>query len=528
VTEDTSSSVPIYLCCAEDSEVFLVKVVDALHKEGMAPEVISGVEVDSALLGDLVDRTDAAALFVLCQSDALDKAATRRLTGLFSARKGPCQKIITVQLYESRPLSVLPGIRSGVKEVLRARAEAKQSSGERVNLREVVGPVAVSAVRPSTAKPSIPRDDQLPDLDGIDDAEALARELHEEMVAAEAILERRGNRREGSRRPKPVVQVEKLDLPDIEPPRAEAKPTADLGPRAPSKPKEAPASPASDETREPGAPAALLDSQALAAVPMDALDDSTDDDIGDTSPGKEAGEITGPHASTSAAVERPRRSPVGLLVAVGGACALGVIAFSVLQRDEGDGERPASETTRPATDVTARPSEPRASPETATKAKAAEAAHADHDEEDDDDDDDDDGDAVDPSDGVPARGRTVPPPPPKVDADTAAVNAAIADGRMRSLDTILMLAPSGETMTWEAARDHCRAQRVAGLGEWRMPSKAEVTRLRRARLLPGASYWTRQKGDVPDEAVAWDARSGRWVVWLTIEPNARALCVRKR
>jgi hypothetical protein len=525
VTQGTSSSVPIFLCCAEDSEVFLVMVVDALRKEGMAPEVIAGVDTEPTLLSDLVDRTDSAALFVLCQSDALDKAQTRRLTGLFSARKGPCQRIITVQLYESRPLSILPGIRSGVKEVLKARAKeaGPRDSGERVNLREVVGPVGVSALRQSsTYRPPVPRDDQLPDLDGIDGAEALARELHEEMVAAEAILDRRENHRREGPRESPRESTRTSARETVELPKQAAAASAPVRPKTPpqepgkSEPTPQRVSAALEDTkREPGAPAALLDTQALAAVPMDALEVSDEDDLElDTSPGSTAGEVTGPHASTSASLTPSGRSPVGLVAAVGGACALGLIAFSVVQRgdppeDGGTRTGHAAARSEPAEPV---PTPERAKPVQTPAVSGGEAAVVPPEE----------------GDAVAARGRTVPPPPPPVDDDVAAINEAITDGRMRALDSILMLPPTTDTMTWDFARDHCRKQRVAGIGEWRMASKAEVNRLRRARLLPTGSYWSRQKGESDDEAIAWDSRSGRWVVWLTVEPNARALCVRQR
>ena len=81
--------VPLLLCCAEENEVALVRVVDELHKEGRAPEVVAGVDLDGNLLSAAVDRTDGPALFVLCQTDELDRTATRKLSGLFSARKAP-------------------------------------------------------------------------------------------------------------------------------------------------------------------------------------------------------------------------------------------------------------------------------------------------------------------------------------------------------------------------------------------------------------------------------------------------------
>ena len=510
MTEGTSSSVPIFLCCAEDSEVFLVRVVDALHKEGLAPEVIAGVEVEPSLLGEAVDRTEGAALFVLCQSEVLDKVHTRRLTGLFSARKGPQQRIITLQLYESRPLSVLPGIRNGVKEVSRAGAsEAKLDAGERVNLREVVGPVGTAAVQPAAASvPSIPRDDQLPDLDGIDDAEALARELHEEMVAAEAILARR----ESHRRSDASQQRVEAPLPVRSTPDQETRKDP------------APPPPQVSDGPEPGAPATLLDTQALATVPLGTDDPpmpSEDDeaDVGPeaTDPLGRSSQITGPNTSTASMIV-PKRSRVGFVIAAGGVFALGLVALLYLggeQQSAGRDERPRA--VGPASpDPEAKADEPSAIEASPAIDPVLRAAGREQ----------DDASQGDPS--APRGARLAPPPPPPVDSDAAAINEALGDGRMRALDTTLMLPADNDTMTWDGARDHCRQQRVAGVGDWRLPSKTELSRLRRARLIPVGPYWTRQKGDTDDEAFAWDARSGQYVVWLTIEPNARAVCVRER
>ena len=85
------ADIPIVLCCAEDDEPPLAKVVDQLHREGMAPELVTGVELDAATFSASVDEARGPALYVICQSASLDRATARRLTGLFSARRGAGQ-----------------------------------------------------------------------------------------------------------------------------------------------------------------------------------------------------------------------------------------------------------------------------------------------------------------------------------------------------------------------------------------------------------------------------------------------------
>ena len=133
--------IPIIICCAEDDEPVLAKVVDELRREGLSPELVPGIEFDSNLLAAAVDAAAAEALFVLCGSVALDKAALRRLTGLFSARSGPGQRIISTSFTPSRPLAVLPAIRGALKEMRLADEQAsaaEMDTPSTAHLRDVV------------------------------------------------------------------------------------------------------------------------------------------------------------------------------------------------------------------------------------------------------------------------------------------------------------------------------------------------------------------------------------------------------
>ena len=124
----------------------------------------------------------------------------------------------------------------------------------------------------------------------------------------------------------------------------------------------------------------------------------------------------------------------------------------------------------------------------------------------------------------------VPPPPntaPSASQLEAAIAAAIAAGRMQEHGELLVLPAGTETMTWDEASARCRRRKAEGMRSWRLPSKGELVELRKAKLLPPGTYWSRAAVG-GDEAYAFDAASGRMNVWLKMEPNARALCVRKR
>ena len=122
-------------------------------------------------------------------------------------------------------------------------------------------------------------------------------------------------------------------------------------------------------------------------------------------------------------------------------------------------------------------------------------------------------------------GPVTPPAPPSTDLPPA-VAQAVADGKIKRSGKTLVVAAPRETMTWDEADRRCRQRKVAGLGGWRLPTRGQLSQLRRAGLATTGSFWTRQVVGV-DEVYAFDAKSARSSLWLKIEPNARSLCVRK-
>lgn len=59
---------------------------------------------------------------------------------------------------------------------------------------------------------------------------------------------------------------------------------------------------------------------------------------------------------------------------------------------------------------------------------------------------------------------------------------------------------------------------------FRLPGARELRKMRAAKVVSSGSYWTRET--MGDEAMAFDGETGATNVFLTIEPNARAVCVR--
>lgn len=156
--------VPIFLCCAEENEVALVAAIAELRGQGLEPEVVSGVELDAGILAQAVDQNLGAGLYVLCQSDDLDRFQTRRLEGLFSARKGPAHRLITVELDSGSPLGIVPEITAAADALEAGKAGERRDDDapDAKNLRDVIGPgyaedrprrVPARAGQPSRSRP---------------------------------------------------------------------------------------------------------------------------------------------------------------------------------------------------------------------------------------------------------------------------------------------------------------------------------------------------------------------------------------
>ena len=127
---------------------------------------------------------------------------------------------------------------------------------------------------------------------------------------------------------------------------------------------------------------------------------------------------------------------------------------------------------------------------------------------------------------VPIYCTGVPPPP--VDSEALKVDDAIRSGKVRAIDSLLIAKAGTDTVDWSQAKSACRRKRVAGLPGWRLPSRRQLARLRRSRIIESGTYWSREKGPHDDDAYAVNAKSGAENLYLQEEPAARVQCVRKR
>jgi hypothetical protein len=529
------ADIPIVLCCAEDDEPPLASVVDQLHREGMAPELVTGVELDVATFSASVDEARGPALYVICQSASLDRGMARRLTGLFSARRGAGQRIVTVTFQPGRPLAILPAIRVAFQQAMLAAGEVLDDAASGgAHLRDVVesmtdAPVAIAA--PLGMPAPVVRDGPDPD------AERLAMELSQGLAEAEAILDRRSEeRRESAPASRPRARSGSAAPAIVEtPPRARPELA-----RAPQRlPPEA--VPHASNSAAPPLPMTL--SAALdAVVPshsgvMRAIVE-TDPDTSRL-PRNERPEppriVRGPEESGG---NRWLLAAAGLGVAVILALALLQIvqpkddavasdrtpAGAGTERAKNDDAAPASAGVQPtapnlrtlpvadapvAGDAKAEPSTPVADTPPSTPEIAAP-----------------------PSDPPPSsKPSSVPPAPPvtsKRDADALALEQAARDGKLTAIGKLYVVKIGTDTTTWNEAASNCRSKSVAGVGGFRLPSRGELRRLRSAKVLDGASYWSRDKGEAGDEAFTVDGGSGNEVVYLIEEPNGAAICVRAK
>lgn len=637
------ASASLVLCCAEEGEVRLVDLIDTLHADGLSPEVLAGIDADPDLLTTAVDRQHGAALFVLCQTPELDRATVRRLSGLFSARRGPEHHILTVDLSAGRTPAAIRDIERALDDVGVVRVGGEES--EERFMRDVVGPTAVDALgnRSFIPEPTV-------------DPEQLARELAEGLDAAARMLERKPDPRRrrtplprrpqrpiypGGQGPLPAMPglVDDDEIAASTEPLEQALERATIDPAAGVAAHRARALAATAAARAAtGVPTLVEDDHPVigggvgdpsgshlgAPVPRVEVPPHFDSpaprlaspppgyDSPAPSVGPPSGRLTrsasgghgratasgafdgapepatdsGPRArmmeEEAADMARPRRLPQAtgaharpggrllLLVAAAGMIALlGMAIMQMAFDDPGlgpdarrapDPSTKAAKTTKAtpaaASQAGARPGpaartpQPQGEREAPTPAGAdakaepaptdsAPAEPAPDPETDEPSGADDAGVPPDPKDDAkataptetaepaPSPHGTTPPPPPKPAGTAAKLASAIADGKVKVVgdDLYVLTGLPRDTTTWDTADARCRARKIDGVAGWRLPSKRQARTLQRAGVLATGTFWTRATvGE--DEVVAFDAATGRMNQWLTIEPNARTVCVR--
>lgn len=507
VCEEGQTRTTVLLCCARDDEPAARALAGSLIDADLTIDVLCGVDGDPSVLSSACDRASGPTLCVVCSSEAMNRSVVRRVAGLFSARKGPRDRLVTVTLADSARRGVLQTIRAAAQEIGIERPSSSMS-GERVQMREVL---SGSGLRAPTSPTSTPQ--RTPP-----DVERLARDLHRGLseVAAklgDAPRERRtghGPRtaRESVRRRDTDARVERIEPPEaLEPP-------------------EPPEPPDGSQTRSAervgdGVPSLIPDSGDAFVRALD-TGRASDDELTEQNVVDAAAEgvlETEPtlHASAvygEASRPRPRRPIRWSSAAIGLVGSLGLLWFASIEGPkavQATGDSPVeaarhfNEGAPRAGDVV---SDVVGLPGPAVAAETRER------------------DAREGVDVAMPPSATVPPAP--VDAEALRVDRAVEAGRLRQIGNLLLAASRDEAMTWQLAEDYCQRRRVEELDGWRLPSRAEVRRLAAAAVVRVGTYWTRTSGEQADEAFAYDATTAQMHRYLKMEAIGRPLCIRDR
>lgn len=460
--------VALTLACAEDDELALLPVIEALKERGIRPEVVPGVDREPTMLGRAVDNGKPG-LFLVCRSRLLDEGTFRRLEGLFSARRGPGQDLLSIEVdgVDRTVDAILERVAafSGQDLVTGEHDLDEEASGENfrdvVQIRSVGDIAAPGATRSRTPAP--PEDPERA-------RRASPKPQHEPQP-------------ERKRKPR---------SPGAQPQRSQ--PPADR-PAAQAKRSTAPSKPARDKTerepqgirREPAAP-----------------------DLGDKETDKEG------------------REPKWLVPVV----AVAVLTFGALlvyrfvlapgsrngrgnqmaATNEGGAQSPAASTAGPESSVDTTEGSGGAATGDAPTASSGPAGTGESED----------------SGAATTEGGEEPDPPGD---ESERIENAIAKGKMRALDLLIVL-PKGPELSWREAVDYCTLRRVGGVDGFRLPTSKELRNIRKARMLQtGDLYWSgtldRQAGTGSDHVLALNDKN-RLVPTAKDEPNGRPVCVRER
>ena len=103
------------------------------------------------------------------------------------------------------------------------------------------------------------------------------------------------------------------------------------------------------------------------------------------------------------------------------------------------------------------------------------------------------------------------------------------DEGVREFDGLLVQAKWNRSSTWYKASNHCKASRIGGHADWRLPSKTELQALQQAGLLEKGSYWSATRAD-NEGKMSFVVRSdrARARTWERTDEGGSSLCVRRK
>ncbi len=134
------SEVAVTLICASADEPMLGALVERLRAAGTRARVVSGAERDVRSIGNAIDEVRGRGLFIVCLAKHLDEPATRRVEGMYAARRGPLHRLIRIEVLGRSPVVLVTRIRRECEDIARMdeRAVPIETDEPALHLREVV------------------------------------------------------------------------------------------------------------------------------------------------------------------------------------------------------------------------------------------------------------------------------------------------------------------------------------------------------------------------------------------------------
>jgi hypothetical protein len=151
-------SISVILCCARADAVHVRPLAEYLRSKGTKVRLLEGIDEDAHLLGASLDLETGACMFVACLSDTLGPKDFRRLTGIYSARKGPQHYLADIMVEPDELPAMIENInvalgRAG-KVIASSDRDKRANSRGPTRLRDVVGVTKLSAVSETQEAPA--------------------------------------------------------------------------------------------------------------------------------------------------------------------------------------------------------------------------------------------------------------------------------------------------------------------------------------------------------------------------------------
>ena len=146
--KSTSHRTSVTLCCAREDVAHLQPLVEHLSRNGIPARLLPGIDEDPHALGPAIDDERGACVFVACIGESLGPNEFRRMTGVYSARRGPQHYLADLLVEPDEILAMAETINTAVRRAQKATAAPRREIADRSgsHRREVVAVTNISAV----------------------------------------------------------------------------------------------------------------------------------------------------------------------------------------------------------------------------------------------------------------------------------------------------------------------------------------------------------------------------------------------